>query len=64
MGIISAITAMPVKSTSRSLRPSLRHMDAELKIWIRWRAEPIIKEFRKDRHLDEIDQILGMAVLD
>jgi hypothetical protein len=39
-------------------------MDAELKIWIRGREEPIVKEFRKDKHVNEIYQILSMAVLD
>jgi hypothetical protein len=39
-------------------------MDAELKIWIRGRAEPIVKEFRKDKHVNEIYRILSAAVLE
>ena len=38
-------------------------MDAELKIWIRDQEAPLVKEFRKDKSVNEIYQILSAGVL-
>jgi hypothetical protein len=38
-------------------------LDAELKIWIRGESEPITKEFKKDKNIHEIYQVLSEYVL-
>lgn len=38
-------------------------MDAELKLWVRGQGAPIVKEFRKDKSVNEIYRILSMGVL-
>lgn len=38
-------------------------MDAELKLWVRGQQEPIVKEFRKNKNVNDIYRILSMGVL-
>jgi Bacterial PH domain len=41
----------------------LMDLDAELKIWIQGQNEPIKREFRKDKNVNEIHRVLSQAVL-
>jgi hypothetical protein len=38
-------------------------LDAEIKIWIRSRKEPLILEFRKDAHIHDVFKILSYYAL-
>lgn len=57
---------IPYKSIVRFAKESagLMDLDAELKIWLRDQAEPIVTEFRKDNSVNEIYKLLSEAVLD
>lgn len=41
----------------------LLDLDAELKIWVQGKAEPITREFRKDKSVNDIYRLLSNAVL-
>ena len=41
----------------------LLDLDAELKIWVHGRAEPIKREFRQDKSVNDIYRLLSNAVL-
>lgn len=38
-------------------------LDAEIKIWIKSRQEPISLEFRKDTHIHQVFRVLSESVL-
>ncbi|MFP3975354.1 MAG: PH domain-containing protein [Dehalococcoidia bacterium] len=61
----TAYQTIPYSSIVRFAKESagLFDLDAELKIWIRDQAEPIVKEFKKDQSINDIYQILGQAIL-
>lgn len=56
---------IPYESIVRFSKEStgLMDLDAELKIWIRGEAQPLVKEFRKNDSINEIYRILSHAVL-
>ena len=57
--------SIPYGSITRFSKESkgMMDMDAELKIWIRGQEAPLVKEFRKDKSVNEIYQILSAGVL-
>ena len=38
-------------------------LDADLKIWVRGEAQPIVKKFGKDNNINEVYQILSQYIL-
>lgn len=56
---------IPYKSIVRFSKESagLMDLDAELKIWVFGESAPIVKEFKKDRSINDIYQVLSQAVL-
>ena len=41
----------------------LLDLDADLKIWVRGEAQPIVKKFGKDNNINEVYQILSQHIL-
>jgi hypothetical protein len=57
--------SIPYRSIVQFSKETTGHFDleAELKIWISGRAEPIVKPFKNDRNINEVYQVLGQYVL-
>ncbi|SDK00800.1 PH domain-containing protein [Catalinimonas alkaloidigena] len=57
--------SIPYHSITRFFKEStgLMDLDAELKIWIRGEAAPIQKEFRKNKHVNDVYLLLSKYTL-
>ena len=60
-----SVLAIPYKSVDYFCKETAGHfdLDAEIKVWIKSRAEPVALEFRKNTHIDEVFRILSQYVL-
>jgi hypothetical protein len=59
------IQSIPYLNINRFSKETAGHfdLDAELKIWVKGQDDPIVKEFRKDKNIHEVYQVLGTYVL-
>jgi hypothetical protein len=58
-------TCVPYKSIDYFTKETAGHfdLDAEIKIWIKSRPEPITLEFRKDAHIHDVFRVLSACSL-
>ncbi len=58
-------TCVPYKSIDYFTKETAGHfdLDAEIKIWIKSRCEPITLEFRKDAHIHDVFRVLSAYIL-
>ena len=58
-------TCVPYKSIDYFTKETAGHfdLDAEIKIWIKSRSEPITLEFRKDSHIHDVFRVLSFYTL-
>ena len=58
--------SIPYKNINRFSKETAGHfdLDAELHIWVKGQEDPIVKEFKKDKNIHEVYQVLGAYVLD
>ncbi len=58
--------SIPYKNINRFSKETAGHfdLDAELRIWVKGQEEPIVKEFKKDKNIHEVYQVLSAYVLD
>jgi hypothetical protein len=58
-------TCVPYKSIDYFSKETAGHfdLDAEIKIWIKSRKEPIVLEFRKDAHIHDVFKVLSYYAL-
>ena len=58
-------TSIPYRSIVRFSKESAGHfdLDAEIKLWLSGSSEPIQIEFRKDKNIHEVYQVLSTQVL-
>jgi hypothetical protein len=61
----SHYTSVPYKSIDYFSKETAGHfdLDAEIKIWIKSRQEPIVLEFRKDAHIHDVFKVLSQYAL-
>lgn len=57
--------SIPYKNINRFSKETAGHfdLDAELQIWVKGQVEPIVKEFKKDKNIHEVYQVLSAYVL-
>ena len=58
--------SIPYKNINRFSKETAGHfdLDAELRIWVKGQEEPMVKEFKKDKNIHEVYQVLSAYVLD
>lgn len=58
--------SIPYKNINRFSKETAGHfdLDAELRIWVRDQEHPIVKEFKKDKNIHEVYQVLSAYVLE
>jgi hypothetical protein len=58
-------TSVPYKSIDYFTKETAGHfdLDAEIKIWIKSRPEPISLEFKKDTHIHDVFRVLSACSL-
>jgi len=59
------VHSVPYTSITHFSKETAGHfeLDSDLIIWIRGQAQPIVREFRKDKSIHEIYRVLGAYVL-
>lgn len=57
--------SIPYKNINRFAKETAGHFDfdAELHVWVKGQVDPIVKEFKKDKNIHEVYQVLGTYVL-
>jgi hypothetical protein len=57
--------SIPYKNINRFSKETAGHfdLDAELRIWVKGQEAPIVKEFKKDKNIHEVYQVLSAYVL-